>query len=116
MVMVLFSLLSSFWINKSRLMKSPCCLAVCVSPLTSFECLKQSIRKLHIYHGTWAHLKSRIHKSILSVTPNLKHLNFLRQNIHIAWTPVPVFMQLDMYQYIMPHKFISKMQFINPFD
>jgi hypothetical protein len=28
--------------NESRLMRSPCCLCVCESPLSTFECLKLS--------------------------------------------------------------------------
>jgi hypothetical protein len=45
MVIILFSLLSLFWRNGSRCMRSPCCLCVCI-PLTAFECLHQSMWNL----------------------------------------------------------------------
>jgi hypothetical protein len=42
-LLLLSSLLSLFWKNKSTLMISPCCLYFCyVYPLTNFQCLNQS--------------------------------------------------------------------------
>jgi hypothetical protein len=43
--------------------------AVCVSPLSTFQCLNQSLWKLvyTVYHGTWAHLNGVLHKSFSSV-------------------------------------------------
>jgi hypothetical protein len=34
-----FNVLSLFWSNKSGLMRSSCCLCVCLSPLSTFNCL-----------------------------------------------------------------------------
>jgi hypothetical protein len=54
----IYKLFSLFWRNKSRLMRSPCCLCVCESPpLLTFE-------TLYVYHGTWAHLNGLLHKSL----------------------------------------------------
>jgi hypothetical protein len=50
-------------------MRSPCCQCVCVSPLSDFECLNQSLWNLvcTVFHGTWAHLNGVLHKSLPSV-------------------------------------------------
>jgi hypothetical protein len=61
-----------FWKNKNRLVRSLCCLCVCVSPLSTFECQNQSLWNLvYIYIGTWAHLKAVLHKSFSSVYVSL---------------------------------------------
>jgi hypothetical protein len=41
-----FSLFSLFWKNKSMPMRSACCLCVCVSPLSTVDCLNQSLWNL----------------------------------------------------------------------
>jgi hypothetical protein len=63
----IFSLPSLVWKNKSSLMKSSCYLCVCLyPPLLTFECINQSLWNL-VYHSTWAHLNSILHKSLPSV-------------------------------------------------
>jgi hypothetical protein len=51
-------------------MRSPCCLCVCVSPISTFESLNRSLWNLVciVYHGTWAHLNDVLHKSFSSVS------------------------------------------------
>jgi hypothetical protein len=41
-----FIILSLLWKNTSRLIRSPCCLCVCGSLQSSFECLNQSLWNL----------------------------------------------------------------------
>jgi hypothetical protein len=41
-----FSPLSLFWKNKSRRMRSPCCLFISISPISTFECMNQSLLNL----------------------------------------------------------------------
>jgi hypothetical protein len=53
----------SFWKNKSRLMRSSCCLCVCVSASINFWRPEPVFMKL----GTWAHLNGVLHKSLPSV-------------------------------------------------
>jgi hypothetical protein len=62
-----FTLLSLFKQNKSRLMRSPSCLCVCI-PCINFWMSEPIVMKLVIlYHGTWAHLNNVLHKWIPSV-------------------------------------------------
>jgi hypothetical protein len=49
------------------------------------------------YQGIWTNPNSVIHKSFPSIIPTLHPLIFLRQNLHIAWTPVPVLMKRGVY-------------------
>jgi hypothetical protein len=80
--------------NKSRLMRSPCCLCVHPSQLNAWS---NHYEIWCVYHGTWAHLNGVIHRSFPSVISILQFLKFLRKNLNIAWTPVPIFMKLCMY-------------------
>jgi hypothetical protein len=66
-VVMIFSLLSLFWKNRSRFMLSLSCLCVSVSPASSFECLNQFYETWYVYHGTWAPLSDILHKSLPSV-------------------------------------------------
>jgi hypothetical protein len=59
--------LSLFRKNKSRLMRSPCCVCACVCPISAFECLNQSLWKLVCTSWTWANLNGVLHKSLTSV-------------------------------------------------
>jgi hypothetical protein len=64
---IIFSPLSLVWKNKSSLIKSSCSVCACLyPPLLTFECVNQSLWNL-VYHGTWAHLNSILHKSCPSV-------------------------------------------------
>jgi hypothetical protein len=56
-----YSLLSLFWKNKSRLMRLLCCLCICVSTLNAWTSLYET---KHVYHGTWVHLNSILNKSL----------------------------------------------------
>jgi hypothetical protein len=67
-----FSPLSLFWKYKNRLMRLPCCLCVCVSPLLTSECLNQSYETRYVYHGIWAHLNGVLHKCLPSVWVSVK--------------------------------------------
>jgi hypothetical protein len=86
---VFVSLLSLYWKNKIRLMRSPWCVCVCVCvcvgggggcmayppPVETFEWLNQSLWNLliwYVYQGTWAHLNGIILKSLSSVIPTLQ--------------------------------------------
>jgi hypothetical protein len=68
-----FSLLSLFWKNNSRLMRSPCCLClffvyVCVCPPHQlFNAWTNLYETWYAYHGTWAHLNGIPHKYFPSV-------------------------------------------------
>jgi hypothetical protein len=46
LILVFLSLISLFWKNRSRIMRSPYCPCVCASPLLTFECLNQSLWNL----------------------------------------------------------------------
>jgi hypothetical protein len=63
----ILSLLSLFKKNTSRLMRSPCCLCVCVSPtyhlLNAWTNLYET---WYVYHGTWVYLSGVLHKSLPS--------------------------------------------------
>jgi hypothetical protein len=60
--------LSLFWRNKSRLMASPSCLCVWVSPY-QLRIVQTNLYEIwYIYHGTWAHLNGILHKSLPSVS------------------------------------------------
>jgi hypothetical protein len=69
----IFCLLSLFWKNKIRLMRSPCCLSVHVSvnpPPTSNRLLNDWTNHYeiwYIYHGTYAHQSGILHKCLPSV-------------------------------------------------
>jgi hypothetical protein len=79
-----FSLLFLFKKNKSRLMRSPCCLCVCMCiPPNNFWMPEPIFIKLGI--GTCANLNGVIHKSCLSVIPTLQPFRLLKQNLNIAW-------------------------------
>jgi hypothetical protein len=43
----------------------------------------------YVYHASWAHLNSTLHKSLPSVLPTLQPQMLLRKNLNIAWTPAP---------------------------
>jgi hypothetical protein len=104
------------YLHKSRLMRSPSCLCVCLCiPLLNLNSWKNLCETWYVYHGTWAHLNGVIKISLPSV-PTLQPLKFLRQNINIAWAPIPIFMKLGTYEYIMPREAISTAYFINPLD
>jgi hypothetical protein len=112
------SLLSLSWgeKNKSRFMRSPCCLyEYMYHPFINFWIAEAIIMKLgYVYQGTWDHHNGIIHKSLTSVIPILQPLKFLRKNLNIAWMLVPIFMRLGMY--MMSHEAMSKVYFIHPFD
>jgi Mn2+/Fe2+ NRAMP family transporter len=66
------SILSLFWKNKSRLMRSPCnlCVCVCVSVYPPHQLLNawtNLCETWYVCHGTWAYLDGVLHKSLLSV-------------------------------------------------
>jgi hypothetical protein len=65
-ILIIISLLSLFWRNESRFMRSPCCLCVCESRLSPFECLTQSLWNL-VFHVTWVHLSGVLYKSLSPV-------------------------------------------------
>jgi hypothetical protein len=66
----------------------------------------------HVHHGAWANLNGALHNYFPSVIPTLQPFNLLRENLNIAWTPLPIFIQLDMYS--MPHECTSTAYIINP--
>jgi hypothetical protein len=82
-----FSVLSLFWKIISSLMRSHCCLCLCISPVpqSTFECLNQSVWKL-AYHGIWAHLNGALHASFPKVCVSmcicLYWVSLPRQRIH----------------------------------
>jgi hypothetical protein len=55
---VLFSLLSLFRKNRSRLMRKPCCLCVYVSPNRLLNGWPNLYETWYVYHGTWAHINA----------------------------------------------------------
>jgi hypothetical protein len=70
-----FGLLSLFWKNKKcRLIRSPCC--PCIIPI-HFWMSNQFYKTRYVYHGTWAHLNSVLHKSLLGVCM-CSHISLLR--------------------------------------
>jgi hypothetical protein len=73
--------------------------------------LNQSYEPWYIYHATWAHLNGALCESFSSLIPTLQPFEFLRQNLNIAWTPIPIFMKLS--KYIMPHEAIPTTYLIN---
>jgi hypothetical protein len=77
LIWTLLSLLSLFWKNKSRMMRSPCCLCVCVStPHQLSNAWTDLYVTWYAYNGTWAHLNGVTHKSLPSVIPTLQPLKF----------------------------------------
>jgi hypothetical protein len=48
-------------------LRPPCCLCVCISPLSTFDYLANLYEPWYVYHGTWAHLSGVLHKSLPSV-------------------------------------------------
>jgi hypothetical protein len=62
---LVISLRSWFWKNKSRLMRSACCL--CTLPYQRLNGLINLYETVYVYHGTWAHLNGVLHKSLPSV-------------------------------------------------
>jgi hypothetical protein len=60
------SLLTLFWKNESRLMKSACCL--CIPPNELLNAWTNLYETWYIYHGTWIHLNGGLHKSVPSVS------------------------------------------------
>jgi hypothetical protein len=66
MTLCFISLLSLYWKNESRPMRSPCCLWI-PPILLIFECLKQSYETWYACHGTCAHLNGVLHKSLPSI-------------------------------------------------
>jgi hypothetical protein len=72
--------ISSFWKNKSRLMRSPCCPYVCrcIPPLT-FEWLNQFLWNLECISRHWAHLNGTLHTSLPSVIPTSQPFELLTQ-------------------------------------
>jgi hypothetical protein len=72
-----FSLLSLLLKNKSRFVRSPCCLCVpvstCVCPLTTFECLNHSLWNLvciswHLSPSEWRTYKTLINNANITVS------------------------------------------------
>jgi hypothetical protein len=61
--------LTSFLILKyeSMLMRSPCSLCVCASPLINSEWLNNLYETWYAFHGTWVNLNGVLHKSLPSV-------------------------------------------------
>jgi hypothetical protein len=54
LLVMIFSLLSLFWKNKSRLMRSPCFLCVCISLRQLLNAWTNLYETWYVYHGTWA--------------------------------------------------------------
>jgi hypothetical protein len=107
--------------NKSRPMKSPLCLCVCepvcVSSLPTFEFLHQSLWNFvctlgHLNPSQCTESNSVLLKFLPSVIPTLLLLKLLRQNLNIAWTPLPLFIKLGIH--IVPYEAISTACIINP--
>jgi hypothetical protein len=49
-------------------MQSPCCMCLWIPPISTFECLRQSLWNLALYHRIRAHLNGALHKSLSLVT------------------------------------------------
>jgi hypothetical protein len=80
------------------------CLSVCVSLRSNFEWRNQSLWNLVCISWYLCKSQRHFHKCLPLVISTLQPLKFLRQNLSIAWTPVPTFRKLGMY--IMPHEAI----------
>jgi hypothetical protein len=84
---------------KSRFMVSLSCLSVpiCASHLLTTEWLNQFLRNLVCI--AWKLTKSQWHnlQSLPSITPTLRPLKFLGQNLNIAWRPASISMTFDAY-------------------
>jgi hypothetical protein len=83
------------------------CMSVClhVYPYQLLNAWTNIYETWYVYHGTWANLNGVIHKSLPIVILWLQHLEFLRQNLNIAWMPVVIFMKLGLW--IMPPEAFS---------
>jgi hypothetical protein len=82
-----------------------------------FKCYLNAWTNCHgtwyVYHANRAHFNCVRHKSLSSVMPTLQPFTFLRQNLNIAQTLVPIFMKL--YLYIMTFEPIWMAYIINSF-
>jgi hypothetical protein len=95
-----FSLLSLFWKNKIRLMRSRCCLCA-YPPQQLLNTWTNLYDTWCIHHGTCAHLNGLLCKSFPSVILTLQPLP--KQNVHIAWTPIPILMKLGIVLFYWLH-------------
>jgi hypothetical protein len=68
----------------------------------------------YVYQSTCVYPNSVIQKSLPSLIPTVQPLIFLRQNLNIAWKPVPIFIKLGMH--IMSHEATSTAYFIYLLD
>jgi hypothetical protein len=87
---------------------------ICILPINFWIAEPIFMKIRYVYQGTWARLKGVIYKSIPLVIPTLQSLRFSRQNLNIAWTPIPIFMKLGTF--IMQYQEISKAYVINLLD
>jgi hypothetical protein len=69
-ILILFSLLSLLWKNKSSLVQSPyslCVSCLCVPHYQLLNAWTNLYETWYLYHGTWAYLNGVLHKSLPSV-------------------------------------------------
>jgi hypothetical protein len=99
----MFTLLSLFWkINVDIWAHLAVGVSVFVSPTNNFWMPNLSVWDL-------VFISYQLRNSLISLTSNTK---FLRQNLNIAWTPVPIYMKLGKH---MPAEPISTAHFTTPF-
>jgi hypothetical protein len=101
---------------RSPLQSARICVCLYVSPLINFSMPEPILWNLLYISWHLSHLNVVLHKSLPSVIPTLRPLKFLRQNLNIAWTPVPIFVKLGILVrvYVIPHEAISTAYIMNP--